>query len=149
MSLHLRLELKERSEVENEDVPVGLDTNPPVEQVQPIVVELISKMTLGRGEDPVLKDKMGDRQSEAEFNRQMALLKNPHVDLSSFYAHERGVSRKHARISINNMRLTVADLGSTNGTFVNNEKLDPNVEYPIKAGDELRLGFLSITLTII
>ena len=149
MSLHLRLELKEGSEAENEDIPVGLDTNPPVEQVQPIVVEVISKMTLGRGEDPVLKDKMGNEQSEAEFNRQMALLKNPHVDLSSFYAHERGVSRKHARISINNMRLTVADLGSTNGTFVNNEKLDPNVEYPIKAGDELRLGFLSITLTII
>lgn len=149
MSLHLRLELKEGSETENEDIPVGLDTNPPVEQVQPIVVELISKMTLGRGEDPVLKNKMGDEQSEAEFNRQMALLKNPHIDLSSFYAHERGVSRKHARISIINMRLTVADLGSTNGTFVNNEKLDPNVEYPIKAGDELRLGFLSISLTII
>lgn len=149
MSLHLRLELKEDNEAENEDIQIGLDTNPPAEQIQPIVVELISKMTLGRGEDPVLTNKIGDEESEAEFNRQMALLKNPHVDLSSFHAHERGVSRKHARISINNMRLTVADLGSTNGTFVNNEKLDPNVEYPIKAGDELRLGFLSLTLTVI
>lgn len=149
MPLHLRLELKDENKEESEDVSIGLDTTPPVEQIQPIVIELIDRMTLGRGADPVLTKEPGNAQSEAEFNRQMELLKNPHVDLSAFYAHERGVSRKHARISINNLRLTVADLGSTNGTFVNNEKLEANVEYSIKAGDELRLGFLTITLTII
>ena len=149
MPLHLRLELKEETNEDSSESSIGVETKPPQQQAQPIVVELISKLTLGRGEDPAMSQSSRDEESEAEFNRQMAMLQNPHVDLSAFYAHERGVSRKHARITVHNLRLTVTDLGSTNGTFVNNHKLDPNVEFPIKEGDELRLGFLTITLTII
>lgn len=149
MTVHLRIELKE--ELEEQDTGNGLvdDTRPPVERIPPIVVSLIDQVTLGRGEEKTIHSRSASTASDAAFNRQMKALKNPHVDLEPFYAHERGVSRRHARITLHSTRMTVADLGSTNGTYVNNEKLDANVEYPIKTGDELRLGFLSLTITVL
>lgn len=149
MSVHLRFELKEETDIDDENIVEGAETMHGEPVPQPIVVEVIQSVTLGRGDDEVLTKTMGDSQSDAEFERQMAMLKNPHVDLSPYDAHHRGVSRKHARITIRNMRLTVADLGSTNGTYVNNQKLNANEEYTIKEGDELRLGFLSLTFTVI
>ena len=86
-----------------------MDTQPGLEQTQPIVVELISKVTLGRvvDEDYTIGSNPGNVQSNADFEKQMQLLNNPHIDLSPFHAHERGVSRKHARIALNNIRLTI------------------------------------------
>ncbi|MGB7339367.1 MAG: FHA domain-containing protein [Phototrophicaceae bacterium] len=153
MAIHLRLELKEDVErmedVVNLHSDDDIDTQVPQAMPPPIVFEMVENAILGRGEDEVLAQKLGDSDSDAEFNRQMALLRNLHINLAPFHAHHRGVSRKHARLSIRNTRLTVSDLGSTNGTYLNNERLQPNIEYGVKQGDEIRLGFLTLTLTII
>lgn len=149
MAVRLRFELKDDVGEESDDSIEEGDAKSDEPASQPIVVEVVEQVTLGRGEDEVLAEQVGDDQSSAEFERQMALLKNPQVDLSSFHAHQRGVSRKHARITLRNMRFTVADLGSTNGTYINNKRLEANQEYTIKAGDELRLGFLTLTFTVI
>ncbi|MCS7244310.1 MAG: FHA domain-containing protein [Candidatus Calescibacterium sp.] len=45
------------------------------------------------------------------------------------------VSRQHAKIYFKNNTFFVKDLGSTNGTYVNSEKLDPNKEYSLNNGD--------------
>jgi len=51
------------------------------------------------------------------------------------------VSRVHARIDENGSDgLTLCDLGSTNGSFVNRERLDPNLATPISSGDILHIG---------
>lgn len=51
------------------------------------------------------------------------------------------VSRIHARIEQHgNDRLTLSDLGSTNGSFVNRERLSPNVATTLNAGDILHFG---------
>jgi len=47
------------------------------------------------------------------------------------------VSRKHARISWQGGKLTIEDLGSTNGTFVNGEKVK---QARIKEGDRILIG---------
>jgi hypothetical protein len=47
------------------------------------------------------------------------------------------VSRKHARISWNNDALIIEDLGSTNGTFVNGEKIK---RARLKEGDRVLIG---------
>jgi len=54
------------------------------------------------------------------------------------------LSRKHAQLSIVNGQLLVKDLESTNGTFVNGEKITKEVK--LKKGDELRLDALSFTI---
>ena len=153
MTFFLRIELNEDIKPPESEGNDNLDTELPMEQPLPIVVELVEKATLGRGEDTAVLIGMPtedlDPQSNQAFNREMDLLTNPHIDLSAFHAHNRGVSRKHARITLQNTRLSVADLASTNGTYVNNEKLEPNIEYPLKEADDLRLGFLSLRVTLI
>jgi pSer/pThr/pTyr-binding forkhead associated (FHA) protein len=47
------------------------------------------------------------------------------------------VSRKHARISLQDGAINIADLGSTNGTFVNGEKVKTA---QLKEGDRILIG---------
>lgn len=47
------------------------------------------------------------------------------------------VSRRHARLSMNGTRVTIEDLGSTNGTFVNGEKVQ---QAELKVGDRILIG---------
>lgn len=48
------------------------------------------------------------------------------------------VSRQHARIEVTNDGYRVADLGSTNGTWLNGERVEGVVD--VKLGDDLRVG---------
>ena len=50
------------------------------------------------------------------------------------------VSRRHATVKREGMVWAIKDLGSSNGTFLNAEKLEPNVNYRLNANDELLLG---------
>ncbi len=50
---------------------------------------------------------------------------------------EEMVSRKHARIALADGVISIADLGSTNGTFVNGEKVDQGT---LKEGDRVLIG---------
>ena len=47
------------------------------------------------------------------------------------------VSRKHAKITLNAGKITIEDLGSTNGTFVNGEKVKTS---RLKEGDRILVG---------
>jgi len=50
---------------------------------------------------------------------------------------QESVSRNHARISFDGQTYTVRDLGSTNGTYVNDELVD---EANLRDGDQLKIG---------
>jgi len=67
---------------------------------------------------------------------------SPDVDLSPFDALNKGVSRRHAVISRRDGALTLVDLGSPNGTFLNGQKLVPNQPRILRDGDDIRLGHL-------
>lgn len=64
------------------------------------------------------------------------------VDLADYYAHLLGVSRQHATISINQDSCVIEDLNSTNGTWLNEQRLSPNQPYNLHNGDFVRLGHL-------
>lgn len=72
----------------------------------------------------------------------------PDVDLSPYEAYAQGVSRLHAALKINSQRVVIMDLGSSNGTRVNGQKIMPNVDYPVNHGDMLALGKLKIQVLI-
>jgi predicted component of type VI protein secretion system len=55
------------------------------------------------------------------------------------------ISRQHCEISIAGDQVWVADLGSSNGTFVNNDRVE---ETRLTAGDRLVLGPLVLTVQI-
>jgi hypothetical protein len=72
----------------------------------------------------------------------------PNVDLTPDGAARYGVSRRHARIHQMREGTFVEDLGSTNGTFINGQRLFPAKLYPLEHGDMLHLGRLKLAITL-
>jgi hypothetical protein len=68
----------------------------------------------------------------------------PDIDLTPYGALDRGVSRAHAQIWIENGDLYIEDMESTNGTYINNEPVPPNQPKRVTSGNELMLGRLAI-----
>ena len=63
--------------------------------------------------------------------------------------NEKRVSSKHARLDRQGNLLQIMDLGSTNGTFVNGRKIEPNSGVDIKDGDKISIGLYSLLLATI
>lgn len=72
----------------------------------------------------------------------------PDVDLSPYEGYSHGVSRLHAAVKLNDQRVFITDLGSSNGTRLNGQKLQPNVDYPLSHGDVVALGKFKIQILI-
>ncbi|HKY78546.1 MAG TPA: FHA domain-containing protein [Anaerolineales bacterium] len=68
----------------------------------------------------------------------------PDVDLEPYQAYKSGVSRLHARIKVESQSMWITDLGSANGTRVNDQKLTPHQEFPLSNKDVVRLGRMNI-----
>ncbi len=78
----------------------------------------------------------------------LAAQQSPDIDLSPYRAYQKGVSRRHAAIQFMGQQPQVVDLGGVNGTFLNGERLMPHQPYPLRTGDELRLGRLALRVTL-
>jgi FHA domain-containing protein len=68
----------------------------------------------------------------------------PTIDLTPYNADLLGVSRQHARIKRSEDRYTIEDVGSTNGTWVNEIRLKPHQFHEIENGALIRLGQLGL-----
>ena len=66
------------------------------------------------------------------------------VDLKRHFAFENGVSRRHALIRRTECGYELLDLGSTNGTWLNNRPLVPQRPYPLGDGSQVQMGRLRI-----
>ncbi|MCI0710387.1 MAG: FHA domain-containing protein [Chloroflexi bacterium] len=86
----------------------------------PIVLEPTAEMMVGR--------------SDAKSNHY------PDIDLTPFGALEEGVSRTHARLRRDGDTVTVSDMDSVNGTYLNGQKLRPHMPRIVRDGDEIRFG---------
>jgi len=63
-------------------------------------------------------------------------------DYNAFPLKERGVSRLHAKIERTAEGYTISDMGSTNGTFVNGERIERRL---LRDGDVIRIGRARLT----
>ncbi len=64
----------------------------------------------------------------------------PDIDLTPFDAYSQGVSRLHATLRVSGERIILVDLGSSNGTRLNNQKVQSHREYDLHHGDIVSLG---------
>jgi hypothetical protein len=122
------MEREETSEAAEEDItfPLGLKLTIP-DSGHNVEVLLTKEVNVGRL-DP----------ASANF---------PDVDLTSEDGLERGISRRHAKITRRGREVFIEDLGSLNGTFLNREKLAPYFPQALKSGDELQLGTLTLQVS--
>lgn len=68
----------------------------------------------------------------------------PEIDLTPFEAYRKGVSREHAVVVVRDDGLFIKDLGSTNGTRLNDFELLAGEQYRLRHGDEISIGQLRI-----
>jgi hypothetical protein len=68
------------------------------------------------------------------------------LDLSEFNAFQHGISRRHCQLQRQGKRLILMDLGSSNGTYLNDERLLPYTHYIVAHGDYLVLGTLGLEI---
>lgn len=83
-------------------------------------------------------------QNEVIFGRMTANTALVHVDLSTYGENRLGVSRRHAVIEYDRSGYTIRDLGSSNGTFLNDVLLIPHRKYQLQAGDKVSLAQLPL-----
>ena len=81
-------------------------------------------------------------RTDQEFilGRKMEELSEPLLDLSDIDGYEMGVSRRHAMIRQAESGYEIIDLSSTNGTWLNDERLVSKKPYPLASGSRLRLS---------
>jgi len=66
------------------------------------------------------------------------------LDLSPLGGYGRGLSRRHVVIRGTEHGYEIMDLGSVNGTWLNDERLVPQKYYPLASGSHLRLGSMRL-----
>lgn len=70
-----------------------------------------------------------------------------HIDLSDLNAIQHGVSRQHCRLRREGLQLVVTDLRTTNGTYLNDRRLEAGRDAIVLHGDRLILGTLHLLVT--
>lgn|ERR1700690_2740034 len=66
------------------------------------------------------------------------------VDLTPYHAFILGVSRRHLMVQRSGNGCEVMDLDSRNGTWVNGQRLEPEIPFAVKSGTQIRLGNMHI-----
>ncbi len=70
------------------------------------------------------------------------------VDLTPYGAYAAGVSRQHAMIVRKEKYFEIIDMDSTNGVWLNENRLSPAKPYPLFSGATIRLGQFQLQVII-
>ncbi len=73
----------------------------------------------------------------------------PHLDLSPYGAADSGVSRQHAILLPSDEGLYLIDLDSTNGTWINGQRLAPGQKYLLRSGARVEFGTLRLMVRVV
>jgi hypothetical protein len=68
-------------------------------------------------------------------------------DLTPFGGDEKGVSRRHAAIRRMKNSVVLEDLGSSNKSYINGQRLPSHEPHVLIEGDEIRLGNLTASIS--
>ena len=85
-----------------------------------------------------------DSKEEFVLGRKAGITSEMLLDLAPFGGYSLGLSRRHALIRLKGDGYEMLDLGSVNGTWLNEERLVPHEPYSLPSGSHLRLGRMRI-----
>jgi pSer/pThr/pTyr-binding forkhead associated (FHA) protein len=72
----------------------------------------------------------------------------PDIDMTLDNGLEKGVSRRHAKIFRQGGEFYIEDVGSANGTFLNDKHLTPYLPYPISEEDKIQIGQIKLSIKL-
>jgi pSer/pThr/pTyr-binding forkhead associated (FHA) protein len=121
------------------DVPLKIKPPEHIIELTRLYSDIIALVVLGQ-EQPILL-KGGEKTILGRYSPGEV---TPSVDLTPYNANLLGVSRKHATISRTETGYLLEDLDSTNGTWLNENKLPATTPTPVQSGDLIRLGQLGL-----
>jgi type VI secretion system FHA domain protein len=90
------------------------------------------------------KDLSGEKSSERIFDQGEVTIGRASSNDVTLQDPQRVVSSRHAEIRRKADACVLVDVGSTNGTCVNDQALVPQREYPLKEGDRIGIGDFTI-----
>jgi hypothetical protein len=108
--------------------------------IQPPTLNIGEVMFLIAGKPDPIRIKLMPGENEILLGRRFEDEHVPHLDLSDASDVSGSVSRRHAVIRLSSDRPFVEDLGSTNGTWVNENQLAVGKPHPLRTGDLIRMG---------
>jgi pSer/pThr/pTyr-binding forkhead associated (FHA) protein len=108
--------------------------------IQPPTLNIGEVMFLVSGKANPITVKVSSDQQAIILGRRMEGENSPHLDLTDLSSTAGSVSRRHAVIRLSGDKPTIEDLGSTNGTWVNENPLVVGQPHPLRTGDLIRLG---------
>lgn len=85
-----------------------------------------------------------DAQKKFILGRKVGTTSELLLDLAPFGGYSLGLSRQHAVVQPSGAGYEILDLGSINGTWLNEERLTPHRSYPLPSGSHLRLGRMRV-----
>lgn len=85
-----------------------------------------------------------DPAGDFVLGRKVGTTAEPLLDLAPFGGYSLGLSRRHVVIRRGAEGYELLDLGSVNGTWLNEERLIPHSPYPLPSGSHLRLGRMRV-----
>lgn len=108
--------------------------------IQPPSLNVNEVMFLVAGYKEPVKLKIPPDQTEILIGRRAEGEKPPHFDLTDYGSVVGTISRRHAMLQFSGNKVTIEDLGSTNGTWLNESRLNAGEPHTIGTGDLIRLG---------
>lgn len=124
-------------------VPPGLDPN--FQPVPPLSINVwVSLHLLESGQILPLSDR--NEFTLGRISEGQPIM--PDIDLSPYQAYANGVSRLHAVLKRSAGRVSIMDLGSANGTYLNGKRLAAHVDATVEHGDVIALGKLKIQVLL-
>lgn len=96
-------------------------------------------LNVSSGEQGILMYQGEDHQEDMKINKQVFLIGKKENEVDG-YIGTKTVSRVHARIEISEGNYYIEDLNSTNGTYLNGERLEYRQKVKLKAQDKIVFG---------
>ena len=130
---------------------VGLAYGASMGRLEPgasLVIEPPPMADSGQDADPVSEPGLQLVSPEGKvYPLNLGVTKVGRARVSHVWLESDKVSRDHAELHRTDAALELIDLGSTNGTFLNDEQLPANQPRALSVGDELRFGDLSFFIS--
>lgn len=116
----------------------GLEALEPLTHPHALSVNEVMFIIAGHS-DPVIVT-MPSKAREILIGRGVRGETPPNLDLAAYSEAAHSISRRHARLDFSGEHATITDLGSTNGSWLNENRLTPHTPRALHNGDLVRVG---------